>query len=134
MKFSVSRCKLVTIIIEKSTENNESNKKMKILCYNKNKLLPNSYPGVYEWSSDFGRKYIGKANKCVLTGKRVHDGKMGSFGYNWTFQRLLWASWSASPKNACEFTQHTRTQTKRIFRSKKFRDESRIQQIHQSIE
>ena len=36
MKFSVSRCKLVTIIIEKSTENNESNKKMKILCYNKN--------------------------------------------------------------------------------------------------
>ena len=105
-----------------------------ILCYNKDKLLPNSYPGVYEWSSDFGRKYIGKANKCALTGKCVHDGKMGSFVYNWTFQRLLWASWSAAPKNACEFTQHTERKLKKIFRSKQFRDESRIQQIHQSIE
>ena len=38
-----------------------------ILCNNKSKLLPNSYPGVYELSCDCGGEYIGEAKKRVLT-------------------------------------------------------------------
>ena len=38
-----------------------------ILCNNKSKLLPNSYPGVYELSCDCGGKYIGETKKRVLT-------------------------------------------------------------------
>ena len=38
-----------------------------ILCNNKSKLLPNSYPNVYELSCDCGGEYIGETKKCVLT-------------------------------------------------------------------
>ena len=56
-----------------------------ILCNNKSKLLPNSYPGVYELSCDCGGEYIGETKKRMLTRSIEHqeDGrKMGSVGCN----------------------------------------------------
>ena len=44
-----------------------------ILCNNKSKLLPNSYPGVYELSHDCGGKYIGETKKRVLTRSIEHQ-------------------------------------------------------------
>ena len=38
-----------------------------ILCNNKSKLLPNSYPGVYKLSCDCGGEYVGETKKRVLT-------------------------------------------------------------------
>ena len=44
-----------------------------ILCNNKSKLLPNSYPGVYELSCDCGGEYIGETKKRVLTRSIEHQ-------------------------------------------------------------
>ena len=44
-----------------------------ILCNNRSKLLPNSYPGVYEVSCDCGGKYIGETKKHVLTRPIEHQ-------------------------------------------------------------
>ena len=38
-----------------------------LLCNNKSNLLPISYPGVCELSSDCGGEYIGETKKCVLS-------------------------------------------------------------------
>ena len=44
-----------------------------ILCNNKSKLLPNSYPGVYKLSCDWGGEYIGETKKRVLTRSIEHQ-------------------------------------------------------------
>ena len=44
-----------------------------ILCNNKSKLLPNSYPNVYELRYDFGGKYIGETKKRLLTRSIEHQ-------------------------------------------------------------
>ena len=44
-----------------------------ILCVNKLKLLPNSYPGVYQIDSDCEGKYIGETKKCVFTRSIKHQ-------------------------------------------------------------
>ena len=44
-----------------------------ILCNNKSKLLPNSFPGVYELSCDCGGKYPGETKKRVLTRSIEHQ-------------------------------------------------------------
>ena len=44
-----------------------------ILCNNKSKLLPNSYPSVYELCCDCGGEYIGETKKCVLTRSIEHQ-------------------------------------------------------------
>ena len=44
-----------------------------ILFNNKSKLLPNSYPRVYELSCDYGGEYIGEAKKRVLTRSIEHQ-------------------------------------------------------------
>ena len=43
------------------------------LCNNKSKLLPNSYPGVYELSCECGWRYIGETKKRVLTRSIEHQ-------------------------------------------------------------
>ena len=65
----------------------------KILCNNKSKLMSNSYPKL---SSDCGEEiHWRNKNMCVhainWTSRKWYERKMGSTGYNWTFQRLLWA-------------------------------------------
>ena len=44
-----------------------------ILCNNKSKLLPNSYPGVYELSCDCRGKYIGETKKRIPTRSIEHQ-------------------------------------------------------------
>ena len=44
-----------------------------ILCNNKSKLLPNSYPGVYKLSYDCGGEYIRETKKRLLTRSIEHQ-------------------------------------------------------------
>ena len=93
-----------------------------ILCKNRSKLLPNSYPVVYELSSGcvcvclcvcvwggYWRNKKTRARSINWTPRRQHCRKMGSVGCNWIFQRMSWAVQLAAPKNTCKIVQHTRT-------------------------
>ena len=44
-----------------------------LLCRNKTKLLPNSYPGVYELKCTCNSAYFGETNKKILTRTREHQ-------------------------------------------------------------
>ena len=52
-----------------------------ILCNNKSKLLPNSYPGVYKLTCSCGAIYIGETKKKVLT--RTIEHQQDSIKGNW---------------------------------------------------
>ena len=53
-----------------------------ILCKNKDKLMPNSYPGVYELKCSCGSAYNGETKKKVITRSIEHQ--QGSIKGNWT--------------------------------------------------
>ena len=52
-----------------------------ILCNNKSKLLPNSYPSAYKLSCDCGGEYITETKKRVLTRSIEHQ--EGSMAGKW---------------------------------------------------
>lgn len=53
-----------------------------ILCNNKSKLLPNSFPGVYQLDCSCGGVYIGETKKKVLTRSIEHQ--VDSMNGNWS--------------------------------------------------
>ena len=53
-----------------------------ILCKNKDKLMPNSYPGVYELKCSCGSVYNGETKKKVITRSIEHQQE--SVKGNWT--------------------------------------------------
>ena len=53
-----------------------------ILCKNKDKLIPNSYPGVYELKCSCGSVYNGETKKKVITRSIEHQQE--SIKDNWT--------------------------------------------------
>ena len=60
-----------------------------LLCRNKTKLLPNSYPGVYELKCTCNSAYFGETKRKILTRTIEHQqdsfkGKMGQFWSNRT--------------------------------------------------
>lgn len=58
-----------------------SNNLQKILCKNKPKLLPNSYPGIYQLDCSCNGRYFGESKKKILT--RCIEHQQDSMKGNW---------------------------------------------------
>ena len=77
-----------------------------ILCQNKSKLLPNSYPSVYALNCSCNAKYISETKKKVMARTIEHQQdsikgkwKMGKFRCNGRLFKIPWSIQLATPKD-----------------------------------
>ena len=75
-----------------------------ILCQNKSKLIPHSYPGVYTLNCSCNAEYIGETKKKVMIRTTEHQqgsikGKWEKFRCHGTFFKMPWSFQLATPQD-----------------------------------
>ena len=76
-----------------------------ILCQNKSKLIPHSYPGVYTLNCSCNAEYIGETKKKVISRTIEHQQDSIKGKWNWTLFRMPWSIQLATPKNIIKGSQ-----------------------------